>query len=205
MLVRSAFMYLLKEAIRHSLKTGLEVDDLVVIGKMHLWKAVDKFDPDMENEKDPGNNIRFLSFVIWDIKHAFQTWGRDTKPVKNMSMDQLKSMTSLDSPVRFGDDGDSDLGTTHGEMLSDTEQELYMAGLLDRDEQAHLASEVINELSPKDSELLSLYHGLDCDGDGITMNEIAELRGVSPQAIHNQMSRVMRAAKRVAQRKKKPT
>lgn len=193
-LVRSTFRFILKEALKKSKHTGLPVEDLVVTAKTHVWKAVDKFEPN-ETDKD----VRFLSFIVHDIKHAFQEVMRKSKFMKGADKSIFDNLVSIDAAVRTSEEGEESAQTL-GDILEDKAGSDYAVSEENRKDATKRLSAVLDMLPSGDREILALYYGLGEAGGGgsLSLNDIATLRGISKQALHQQVGRAMRVAKKLA-------
>lgn len=190
-LVRTTFRFVLREAIKFGRMSGLNVEDLVIEAKKEIWKAVSKF--------DPGKEVKFLSFVRFDIQHAFQIVQRKNMPIKGMSYKDLGSMSSLDAPVS-GSDIDHDTESTMGHLLVD---ESDIAEGIRKDKEDHdrfLLDGILEGFSTTDREMLNKYYGLDGQ-EPMSMSEIAKERGVSPQGVNAGRTRILLQARRIIERR----
>src|SRR3990172_4392531 len=180
---------------------GLDLSELVAIGNEGLLKAVKKFDPDQ--------GVKFISYAVWWVRQAvLKALAEQTRSVRiplnqnsqlirnptdneiaralDDSVDNVRSarrMTaaevSLDAPI---DRTDKDAATM-GERFAGQE-----GGEIEEKTDGNLMREFIDRvfrkyLTPRERKILYLYYGLEEGSEGMTLEKIGALMGVTRERI----------------------
>ena len=157
---------------------GVEMEDLIQSGYLALVKAVETYEPSAG---------AFSTWLVYHLKNTFsELTGYRTKTGRN---EPLNNSFSLDKTV----DDETD-GTPFGEFVSDPKAAATMQSIEDKlwREQLHEAMEAALSVLPEQSaEVLRLRHY-----QGLTLADVGEIRGTSPERIRQMENKALRQLRR---------
>lgn len=157
----------------------VEFDDLVNSGYLALNAAVESYNP----EKNPA----FVPWFLLHLKNAFAEatgyrtrWGR---------LDPLRNAASLSMPI-----GETDDGAELGDLIADPaagESVECVENSVWREQLREAISAAMAELPPDEAETLHSRYW-----DGLTLEQIAEKRGIWPTTVQVTEKRAIRRIRR---------
>jgi RNA polymerase sigma factor (sigma-70 family) len=144
----------------------LTEDDLLGAGYEALWTAACTYDASRE--------ASFKTYATTCIRNAMLAEIRNMFPVKVNEQQTRKSLVRNDETG-----GDTEVYEL-AKLLEHWEWE--------QRKQQETVAEVLGRLKPDERWLIRCYYGF--DGDAMTLQNIADLLSVSPQAVHKRLKRV---------------
>lgn len=152
---------------------AVNIEDLISIGTIGLIKAVNTFRPD--------KNIKLATYASRCIENEILMYLRKKS--------KMKGEVSLDEPLKCDYDGNELLLV---DILSQSENEV-LDNLFTKEEYSKL-HEAIDELRPREKEILSLRFGLN-GYEELTQKETAEKLGISQSYISRLEKRIIKKLK----------
>lgn len=153
--------------------TGMDLEDLISIGTIGLMKAINTFNTD--------KNIKLATYASRCIENEILMYLRKKS--------KMKGEVSLDEPLKCDYDGNELLLV---DILSQSENEV-LDNLFTKEEYSKL-HEAIDELRPREKEILSLRFGLN-GYEELTQKETAEKLGISQSYISRLEKRIIKKLK----------
>lgn len=153
--------------------TGIGIEDLISIGTIGLMKAINTF--------NNGKNIKLATYASRCIENEILMYLRKKS--------KMKGEVSLDEPLKCDYDGNELLLV---DILSQSENEV-LDNLFTKEEYSKL-HEAIDELRPREKEILSLRFGLN-GYEELTQKETAEKLGISQSYISRLEKRIIKKLK----------
>ena len=153
--------------------TGVGVEDLISVGTIGLIKAVNTFNPEKK--------IKLATYASRCIENEILMYLRKKS--------KMKGEVSLDEPLKCDYDGNELLLV---DILSQSENEV-LDNLFTKEEYSKL-HEAIDELRPREKEILSLRFGLN-GYEELTQKETAEKLGISQSYISRLEKRIIKKLK----------
>lgn len=131
---------------------GLDLDDLIMEGNIGLLKAIEKYNPTLDNA--------FLSFAVHYIRKGITDALNEKSRVVRLPFNRILEgykITSNSTDAKVGNDEDKD--KTFGDMLSGD----MNANGYDREDYTHKAIlHLFNALSPREQKIICMLYGIGC-------------------------------------------
>jgi RNA polymerase primary sigma factor len=173
--------------------------DVIHDGVLGLERALEDFDPD--------RGWRFSTYAAWWVRRTMQRGLETTIAAARIPTHRISDARRVGTDVDLADDGPSALDITAASMLRANSLDAQPAGehtagahetlacsapgpddqvLSARDHE--IARELLAQLDPDNAALVVARFGLD-GSDGSTLTELADQRGVTPEAVRRRILR----------------
>lgn len=146
------------------------LEDLISIGTLGLIKGIQTFKGD--------KNIKLATYASRCIENEILMFLRKKT--------RMKVEISLDEPLNVDYDGNELL---LADILATDENEVVEK--LDFDEKRKMMHDAINDLKPREKEILSLRYGLE-NGEEMTQKDVADFLGISQSYISRLEKRIIK-------------
>jgi len=165
---------------------GLTLGDLIEEGNLGLLRAVDSFDPE--------HGVRFSTYSSWWIKQSIKkALLTNTGPIHipeleemseavNLSVRKAKAVQQIIEAVNAGfQENSAENNTGLDENIEDSKITLP-EDVLGTDEELAMAVELLSEIEPRESEVLTLRFGLG-GNEPLTLKEIGRKIGLTRERV----------------------
>lgn len=167
----------LKIAYKYSKLIDLAIDELISIGSLGVIKAVDKYDAD--------KNIKLITLIYPCVENEFKKYIYLSKMQKNDRSNEI----SMQTEIYQNKDGE---GITIEDSLED--DEISIDELIDTKIRSEKVKKILEKLTKEEREILLLRYGI-IDDQAHTLQEIANIKGVSKETVRLQENRAIKKLK----------
>jgi RNA polymerase sigma factor (sigma-70 family) len=142
--------------------------ELLSDGNMSLLRAVEKF--------DYSRGFKFSTYASWAIMKNFARSIPDEKHRRERYVTGHEELFELAADTR----------SDEHEILAAAEQ------------QKQQVNRLLDYLEPREREIMRMRHGLDCGGEGMTLEEIGHRQGITKERVRQLHVRIMKKLRDIA-------
>lgn len=148
---------------------GVPIGELISDGNIGLIKAIDKF--------DPTNDVKFISYAIWWIKHEMLDAINKNKSTMFVKIEE-ENANNVKLERKLIDDEDESV-TSYDTMFSSTEEESENESKKIRKD---VIKKLLSALNPRERFVIEKYYGID-DNEELTLLEIGDKLNISSERV----------------------
>ena len=148
---------------------GVPIGELISDGNVGLIKAIDKF--------DPTNDVKFISYAIWWIKHEMLDAINKNKSTMFVKIEE-ENTNNVKLERKLIDDEDESV-TSYDTMFSSTEEESENESKKIRKD---VIKKLLSALNPRERFVIEKYYGID-DNEELTLLEIGDKLNISSERV----------------------
>ena len=148
---------------------GVPIGELISDGNIGLIKAIDKF--------DPTNDVKFISYAIWWIKHEMLDAINKNKSTMFVKIEE-ENTNNVKLERKLIDDEDESV-TSYDTMFSSTEEESENESKKIRKD---VIKKLLSALNPRERFVIEKYYGID-DNEELTLLEIGDKLNISSERV----------------------